>query len=269
MASKEAPLLKTIRGTRYVYVRWRDEIRNDEDTGSAPAREYRRTTPVGAPVDLCVELTTRCNIECLNCFSRSGPGRSYKDAELDLVHRHIDNARRELVRVCVTGGEPLLHPGIMTVLRWPVKYQDLGFVLNTNGTVRRDLDPLLAEHAWTVAISLHGARDAHEGYTRSRTFDEVVRRVRNISKTNIVHIYCALHDGIRSSDVEWLFKLRQETGCAILRFIAPRAHGRHVGVARTELIEEVRARLDDNTVLKTTASQSFLLSTGGRLVRTH
>lgn len=272
MAAQEVHLVKIIRGVRYQYDRRRDTISSADPT---PAREsaarvdFERTIRDGSPVDLCIEVTTRCNIECANCFSDSTPRR--RGVELDAVaaRRHLEQHSPELIRVCLTGGEPMLHSRIRELLRLPALFQGLGFVLSTNATVRRELDSEIADNRWLTAVSLHGDQDAHNAYSRSSSFGLVTRRIEALAKRTTVHLYAVIHDGMRTTDIEWLIRFRRDAGCAILRFVAPRPHGRFVELRRPELMSEIRTRLDDTVVLKTAASTTTFLSAEGTAGRTH
>ena len=111
-----------------------------------------------------------------------------------------------MIRVCLTGGEPLLHSRIQDLLKWPTLFQDLGFVLSTNATVRPDLDSQVVDNRWLMAISLHGGKDAHNAYTRSGSFLPVTNRIEALAKRTTVHLYSVIHDGMKTEDIEWLIR---------------------------------------------------------------
>lgn len=249
-------LQKLIDGVQYSYDRELDIIFVGEMQRSEP---FDRTQ-VPAPVDLCIELTTACNFACGNCFSRSWRGLPGVHADLEAVQREINNARAGIIRVCITGGEPTLHPDFEQMVSLPSLYSDLGFVLSTNGAARTGMLGAISEHPWLVAVSLHGTEQVHNRYTRSRAFQRVVRQIQRITASNTVHLYCVLNDYMSEEDVEWLVRFRAESGAAFLRFIEPRPFGRHVALTRSNLIEIVRQRVGERIGLKRTASVTTFLS---------
>jgi hypothetical protein len=56
--------------------------------------DYDRTQVVSA-VDLCIELTRKCNLTCLNCFSESVAGQRAPQANADQVAQRIRQVQHE------------------------------------------------------------------------------------------------------------------------------------------------------------------------------
>ena len=247
---------KLIGGVEYTYDQAYDMIH----TGSPRFGAVYDRTQVLSPVDLCVELTTHCNFRCVNCFSHSWRGLGGIHADSQEVRRAIEKALPSIVRVCLTGGEPLLHPQIEQLLDLPSLNDGCGFVLSTNGTGHPKLVAAVQEHPWLVAISLHGSEKVHNCYTGSTSFRRVERQVRQLATTNVVHLYCVLHDGLTSREVEWLLRFRDEVGSTFLRFILPRPFGRYRPLANVKLIEDTTELLDVRAGIKMEASKTRFLS---------
>jgi sulfatase maturation enzyme AslB (radical SAM superfamily) len=158
-----------------------------------------------------------------------------------------------------------MHPDIEEILHTPERIDECGFVLNTNGTLRPELDHLLIVNQWLTAISLHGRKTAHENYSRSRSFDVVTRRIESLAKDAAVHIYTVLHDGLTAKDIRWLFQFRDQVGAKFLRFIAPRNFGRVQPLTNEGLIQEVVMRLDNASGFKTSASNTRFITVCGQM----
>jgi sulfatase maturation enzyme AslB (radical SAM superfamily) len=250
-------LQKLIAGHEYTYDQRLDIISSGTPR---PSSVYDRTQGVSRPVDLCVELTTYCNFTCANCFSSSVRGQKGIHAEIDVVEEEIRSAMPHIIRVCLTGGEPLLHPAIERLLSFPATYQDCGFVLSTNGAARVDLFPAIQAAPWLVAISLHGPKEVHNTYTKSSGFQKAERSVRQLAATNVVHLYCVLNDLLSESHLDWLLRFRDDAGAAFLRFIVPRPFGRYRPLQNVGLIMAVEERLDERSGLKTSASLTAFIS---------
>lgn len=252
-------LRRVIRGVQYQYDRVFDVIA-EGDPVYGPL--YDRTQ-VSTPVDLCVELTTQCNFACRNCFSESARGLAGRHARAATIREHVEAGANETIRVCVTGGEPLLHPDVASVLELPARLPELGFVLSTNGTARRDLDGLIRDHRWLVALSLHGTKRRHDAYTATVSWDRVVRRAQALASTNVVHFYCVLSDDFTEADALTVLRTRDEVGAAFVRFILPRPGGRFTLLQRGDVVDGLVGLLDGRAALKTTASRTHFLSAAG------
>jgi molybdenum cofactor biosynthesis enzyme MoaA len=247
---------KVIEGKTYLYNQDLDVI------SSAPCGNnsiYERTR-VASAVDLCLEITTSCNMACKNCFSCSSYDVLGHNLPIDQIRSSIENRRHQIIRVCITGGEPTMHPEIDSILRLPDRFDDCSFVISTNGTFRQGIENLFVDKKWLVAISLHGSKESHNSYTRSKSFDCAVRRIRTLSSRTVVHIYTVLHNDITDRDLDWLFKLRDEAGAAFLRLIVPRPFGRYEILHNTRILERAQNMVDDRSGIKTSRSLTKFIS---------
>jgi molybdenum cofactor biosynthesis enzyme MoaA len=250
---------KVIDGRLYVYDGRLDVIHEGAVRVGYP---YDRTQ-VSVPVDACVELTTACNWNCINCFSESSPSWPGRYADAAKVVEVLRDDAGRLIRVCVTGGEPLMHPDVEKLIRLPAEMRACGFVLSTNGSVRSDIDPALIENQWLVAISVHGRELTHNKYTRARSFGKAVDRVCRLARETVVHIYTVLHDGMGTEDLEFVLRLRDECGAAFVRFIAPRPFGRYELLGDDALVKEAARLADDRAGVKMNPSLTRFLPTRG------
>ena len=114
---------------------------------------------------LFFELTESCNLCCAHCGSWASPERK-KSLTFDQIQRVLIRTaqayRAEDVMVCLTGGEPLLHPDFIKIV---VCAKKLGFScgVTTNGTL------ITVEYAQclkdsgidSVTFSLDGLEDMH------------------------------------------------------------------------------------------------------------
>ena len=109
---------------------------------------------------LFFELTGRCNLNCLHCGSGCTAQNSTClafDAIERVLGRVAECYRAEDIMVCLTGGEPMLHPDLFRVIR---QAAGLGFPvgMTTNGTlIDCAAASRLAESGLdTVAVSIDG-----------------------------------------------------------------------------------------------------------------
>jgi len=254
---------KVIRGVEVLYESKLDIISYGNPSG---IRSPFNRTQVCQSFDLCAEITTKCNLACQNCFSDSFKGKYGIHLGYQSVYALLRQRYAELIRFCITGGEPFMHPEIESFLEIPRDFPGLGHVISTNGTLRADLDDSLIRNGWLVAISLHGRQESHNLYSGCDSFDIVRRRIESLAARTRVHIYCVLHDALTIEDVDWIFQFRDDTGAMFLRFIIPREFGRYRPLHAPTKIDEIATRLDECSGLKVEASKTSLLGVSG-LVR--
>jgi SynChlorMet cassette radical SAM/SPASM protein ScmF len=139
-------------------------------TGSVPA--LRR---------IYLYLSGQCNLACRHCWinpASTGPGHAH--LPLEALQRIIDSAGElGLSSVKLTGGEPMLYPQAMELVRW-LHARGLAVVMETNGTlIDAAVAGVLREAQAEVAVSLDGpTAEAHEALRGTRgCFGAAVRGV--------------------------------------------------------------------------------------------
>jgi MoaA/NifB/PqqE/SkfB family radical SAM enzyme len=129
---------------------------------------WRRARQQRLLLDVTLELTYRCNLDCFYCYN----DRTKKGTPLSLEQYRIlleDLARMQAMFVMLTGGEPMVHPHFFAIGRMT---KELGFVtrVRTNGHTLnpRNVERLLEEvDPHLVEVTLHGATaEVHDRQTR-------------------------------------------------------------------------------------------------------
>jgi len=188
-------------------------------------------------VDICFEITDACNAQCANCFSESGFLKKGTHLPYPVIRSILNSQRESLIRACITGGEPLMHPDIESILRLPTEFSDIGFVISTNGMLRPDVNFILLENGWIVAVSIHGNRKAHNSYVQVDGFDVITDRIRVLADIGVpLHLYSVINDRMTNHDIDWLLEFRDEVRADFLRFIVPRPHGRSEPLINSSLV---------------------------------
>jgi MoaA/NifB/PqqE/SkfB family radical SAM enzyme len=128
------------------------------------AEAHRRKTPLNVQL----QLTDRCNLKCEFCYN----SLEHKPDELSFAE--ITNILEQLraagtLFLCLTGGEPTLHPRFADIARLA---HSMGFALEviTNATLLNETHFALFREIMPryIAVSLHGLQQAsHERLTRS------------------------------------------------------------------------------------------------------
>lgn len=122
-------------------------------------REKLRSTP--RLRWLFFEITDRCNLLCRHCGSYcSSRGQFLK---VEDVERTLRSVQAERPMICLTGGEPMLHPDLCEIAEC---VQAMGFHwgMTTNATLIDDTAAMKLKRAGlsTVSVSLDGMERAHD-----------------------------------------------------------------------------------------------------------
>lgn len=148
---------------------------------------------------LFVELTEKCNLNCLHCGSSCSQNKNnYIETNvlINTLRQLASDYNPETVMICLTGGEPLLHPDFFVIVKEIVR---LGFPwgFTTNGTlIDKEKTVMLKELGLeSISISLDGLKESHEWLRNVKgCFDKTIQAVRNLKAENIpVQITTVIH----------------------------------------------------------------------------
>ena len=121
------------------------------------------------PLEGHLDLTYRCNNNCLHCWLRIPHGDPDQDRELsfDEIRNIVDQARSlGTRRWSISGGEPLLRPDFPEIFAY-LTGKAVSYTLNTNGTLITPEIARLLKRKGTKMIALYGAtRETYDQVTR-------------------------------------------------------------------------------------------------------
>ncbi len=84
-------------------------------------------------------ITGRCNLNCLHCFNASDNNASADQFSLEDLDRLTDDAAATGVQgIWITGGEPMIHPNFLEIVRMIYRKDMFVPVLVTNGMFLTD-----------------------------------------------------------------------------------------------------------------------------------
>ncbi len=142
-----------------------------------------RSFPPGSSLDLLwLELTGRCNLECVHCYADSGPNSPMEQVmTLEDWKRVIVEARGlGCRRLQFIGGEPTLYPGLDALLALADSLSFEAVEIYTNGThLTSALKRAILAHRVSLAFSfysvlapVHDAVTLHQG-SHVRTIESI------------------------------------------------------------------------------------------------
>ena len=117
------------------------------------------------PLEIVIEITGRCRQVCPYCTGHRTPHVPWAD-----IKKTLDEAAGLSVRtIRITGGEPLLHPDIRTILTY-AKTKEFTVILNTTAeNINPALMKTIIANVDVAHVSLQGHDEkSNASYTRSR-----------------------------------------------------------------------------------------------------
>ncbi len=191
---------------------------------------WRRARARRALLDVTIELTYRCNLDCFYCYN----DRSKRGETLSLSQYRTlleDLARMQAMFLMLTGGEPMVHPHFFDI---GATARRLGFVVRvrTNGHTLspRNVARLLNEvEPYLVEVTLHGASAAvHDRQTRvAGSFERLIRNLRGAGRVGLRCGLVVTPTAWNEHEIEAMVGLADELGMP-LRFqgpVGPRDNG--------------------------------------------
>jgi MoaA/NifB/PqqE/SkfB family radical SAM enzyme len=174
--------------------------------------------PTGDRAILQIHPTRRCNIQCLHCYSRSGPGVT-ESLDIEVLLRAVNDAAALGYDVVgVSGGEPMLYRPLTTLLR---AAHDLGMrtTVTSNGMLltERRLEAL-AGLVDVLAISLDGAPETHvEMRQDPAAFTALEARLPAVRASGIPFGFIVTLTQYNVHELAWVAQFATEQGAALLQ----------------------------------------------------
>ena len=142
----------------------------------------------GPLVSIYFTITRACNLSCPYCYQGLEDRRRRVMTRADAIHILAQvRAVNPACRVCVTGGEPLLHPQFFDILQ-AVESHGFFFSLLSNGTL---IDERCAErlsefrNLQNVQVSIDGIRPETHAITRGDSFEATMRGIEHLAKAGV------------------------------------------------------------------------------------
>ena len=148
-------------------------------------RDYLRENP--SLKFLFFELTDSCNLNCLHCGSECLSSNT-RFLEFDLIKKTLDEVAQKYdsskIWVCITGGEPLLHPKLVEIVKYA---HNLGFIcgMTSNATLidEKIAEKLVKAVLESITASIDGLGNSHDKFRGKKdAFSLAMKGIENLRK---------------------------------------------------------------------------------------
>jgi GTP 3',8-cyclase len=204
--------------------------------------------------DLRISITDRCNFRCVYC--RSADPENYREHGEILSWPELERLGRIFVslgirKVRITGGEPLVRPGVEPYISYLKNLAVDDLSMTTNGHLLAErCGSLLDAGLHRINISLDSLDPMKfEKITRTRSYDAVLRGIDAAQATRFapLKVNAVLVRGFNEDEVEAFAAFARERGL-IMRFIefmpldADRHWSRDLMVPAAEVYQRIHAQ---------------------------
>ena len=175
---------------------------------------------------LFFEITSQCNLRCRHCGSSctaQGQVLTVEDVE-----RTLRSVRGEKPTVCLTGGEPLLHPLFFEIAEC-VRVEGFLWGMTTNATLidKKAAERLKRAGLSTVSVSLDGTEQSHDLLRQQKgAWQRALCGIRHLQEAGFApQVTTVVHQN-NIDDLDPLYALLCETGVTSWRIINVEPIGR-------------------------------------------
>lgn len=208
------------------------------------------------PEIIVVEVTNKCNLDCVHCFKKinSMEDSDVIDIDLHLLDRVLTQAEKFKTRiVALTGGEPTLHEdweGLIAVM----ERHDVDYTFTTNGINFKEAHKVLVRGASArfrgVTFSIEGATAATNDAIRGEgAFEKVMEALKLAKMHGIPFGMQAIVGTHNMNELPQIAALADEAGADELNYILMRpTKGNEallLSVVQSDEVEEVIITIKD------------------------
>lgn len=144
-----------------------------------------RVPYLSAPIRVWLEITSQCNLHCINCFNENHQEFKGDMPLQDILHILQNLNTAGIPQITVTGGEPLIRKDVWTILDFATQ---LGFGLRffTNGTTINDTNSMrLATYPIShIFASIDGIGVSNDLLRGKGTFSRIATGIEKLAKFN-------------------------------------------------------------------------------------
>ena len=141
------------------------------------------------PMDVSVDITLRCDLKCIHCYSHAGSQKDVLSTQewLEILHKIHQAGVTKLV---LTGGDPPASPDFMKILQFCAKNFFIVDIATNGYRINDELARNIAEMekigVITSRLSIDGTKKTHDAIRGvSGSWEKAVQAVRHLSRWGI------------------------------------------------------------------------------------
>jgi radical SAM protein with 4Fe4S-binding SPASM domain len=138
-----------------------------------------------SPMYTSICITEECNLKCVHCYQKN----DRKTMEYEKLTKILDDLKNNnILHLTITGGEPLIHPEIINILKYMKKLK-FAVTLQTNGILinqglLNELKEILDNKTDTIQVSLEGSTAEIHNKQRHKGFEEIISNIKLLVNNN-------------------------------------------------------------------------------------
>ncbi|MBR8833143.1 MAG: radical SAM protein [Stigonema ocellatum SAG 48.90 = DSM 106950] len=174
-----------------------------------------------------IHPTRRCNLQCLHCYSSSGP-QEREELDVELLLQALTDASVEGYTVAsFSGGEPLVYKPLYELLAHAHQC-DMNTTITSNGILldEQHLEKLRG-HVDLIAISLDGEPAFHNRMrAKEQAFETMATRLEGVRQSGIPFGFIFTVTRYNLQDLDWVANFALEQGAKLLQIHPLQEFGR-------------------------------------------
>ncbi len=174
---------------------------------------------LSAPIEIEVDLTSKCNFRCIHCYNKSG--EDTKELPLKIVKSIIDQAAdMGVFLITVMGGEPLLYPHFFEVIDY-ITYRGLLWDTSTNASlITLKTAKELSKRTSSIQVSLNAVKETtFLKFTGTKYLKKTIQGISNLIKHNIEVNVAVVPTTINYKEIPEICRVCGELGVNSIRLI--------------------------------------------------
>lgn len=156
-----------------------------------------------APLSVCWQITTKCNLNCKYCLSSSGNNGDYGLNTEEAIKIINQLGKLGINRLDFTGGEPLFRKDLKKLIECS-KNNNINTIVTTNTIMLNNENIEWLKLADLVQVSIDGPKDIHNEQRQASVYDLTIE---NIKKLKEAGCKIRLNSFIYNSNKEYVDEL--------------------------------------------------------------
>ncbi len=139
---------------------------------------------LSAPIEVDIDITNRCNLECYFCRTSKDTTDELTDKELNKLVDGLINLK--IAKLVISGGEPLLRKATLDVVE-KMSQNNIKVLIRTNLTILPDLTVIRLKNAGIKRIytSLDGPEKIHDEIRGPNKFNLLAKNIQKLRNNKI------------------------------------------------------------------------------------